>query len=119
MADKRVTAEARFYDDRTDGGKQWVVTLHYGDREEDFDYFTGSAITDEPTVDSVLYALFMDASILAECGNHWEMAEYFGTPATREGEETYDQIVENTEQLRDLLGDDYDAERERIEGLNL
>ena len=114
-----VEAEATLVNDRPDGGHQWVVTIHHKGDSEDFDYFTGSAITAEPTADDVLGALFSDASLLDECSNHWDLADYLGIEATRENAKTYDKIAENTENLRSLLGDDYDVERERIEGLNL
>ena len=115
-----VEAEATLVNDRPDGGHQWVVTIHHKGDSEDFDYFTGSAITAEPTADDVLYALFLDASLLEEVEDHWQLAEYLGVTPSRVTEATYNQIKVNTELLHNLLGDDYDdVERERIEGLNL
>lgn len=101
-----------------DGGRQWVVTIHHNGDFEEFDYFTGSAITDEPTADDVLYALFMDASLIEECADHWQLAEYLGETPSRQMADTFDMITENTARLRDLLGDDYETERTRIEELN-
>ena len=114
-----VEAEATLKNTRSDGGREWVVTLHHRGDREDFNYFTGSAITDEPTTDIVLYALFLDASLLEEVEDHWQLAEYLGVTPSRVTEATYNQIKVNTELLHNLLGDDYDVECERIEGLNL
>jgi hypothetical protein len=81
------------------GANTWLVTLRYQGRRASFAYYTGSAITDEPTAADVLTSLFMDASYAedADAG-----AETLDAPTRR-------QIDSNNAKLRRLLGEDFDA----------
>lgn len=94
---------------------QWTVELRYRRRRMTVPFFTGQALTDEPSASDVLYCLASDASGADQSFEDW-CADYGYDTDSRTAERTYRQVVDQTARLRRLLGDDFDEiVREAVE----
>ena len=97
---------------------EWRCLLTRGDRAMTVPFFTGLAHTEEPTADQVVGCLMSDASAI-EYASVDEWIEDMGVEISsvrdvRKWEATYQSIGVQTLQLRALLGDDFDSERDRL-----
>ena len=97
-------------------GERWehhayVVRLSRADRSMEVPWRAGIGITDDPTAADVLEALLSDAAAIENArGSFEEWALDFGfDPDSRRAERIFQKATEQTEQLRKLLGDDFDA----------
>src|SRR5690606_30024160 len=85
----------------------WVVTLYYGDEEMTTPYYTGLLIQDVELSD-VMNSLFLDADV-RHYSSFEEWARDYGYDTdSRSAERTYKACLKNYDDLRGLLGDDYD-----------
>lgn len=86
------------------------VTLRYQGRQMTTPYKTGLGWTNAPTAADVLESLLSDASSI-ENGNDFEdwASNYGFNPDSRKAEAIYKATVKQTNKLRRLLGDDFDA----------
>lgn len=96
--------------DRTNMTHHVVMIEHDGDYEE-FDFYTGDLWTGD-LVEACLYSLFMDANYAD--GDVFDMAEEMGIPVTRALTTDFETLKNNTERLRNLLGDDWDQIHDQI-----
>lgn len=82
-------------------------TLRYKGRQYTFDFWQGSAITEEPTAAGCLECLLSDASVSDDfedfCG------EFGYDTDSRKAERTHKACLKVREKLERLLGDDFDA----------
>lgn len=125
IEDDGITAEAvmtdapRWADDRRSDGTNWYrVTLAYDGRTMTVPFGMGSALTDDPGADDVLNCLASDASGYENARSFEEWAGEYGYDTdSRKAERTYQQVKEQTEQLRRFLGDQFDAYVWDTEGL--
>jgi hypothetical protein len=118
VADDIVTAEVTltgggdrdpFGGDRPWSHNAWTVELTYQGRTMETPYYTGDAIG-EPTVREILECLLMDASGVKNARTFEDWCGDYGFDVdSRRAEATYRAAVEQTEKLRALLGDDFDA----------
>lgn len=110
IEEKNVTAEANYsdrYNEEFPNSTSWDVTLHYQRRQMTVPFYTGSAITENPTAYDVLYCLISDADV--ENYDFEEWAENLGYDTdSRKAEKTYNQCVAQTKKLHKFLGDDYE-----------
>lgn len=87
----------------------WTVELHYQGRTMVTPFYTGQ-MAGEPTVRDVLECLLSDASGVANSESFEDWCGDYGYDTdSRKAERTYNACVEQTESLRQLLGDDFDA----------
>ena len=97
---------------RDDEGWQhhaYVVRLTWGDQTMDVPWRQGLGITDDPTAEAVLEALASDAATLDNAQTFEDWAEELGYDTdSRKAEAIYNQVVEQTDKLRDFLGNDFD-----------
>lgn len=95
---------------------QWRVELAFEDRQFETDYYTGAAITAEPTVKDVLEALFADAATveLEDGFEGWCAQLGYDADSIRD-KTTFDNCVKNSDGLRHLLGGSYGKIRNEIE----
>ena len=88
----------------------WRITLGIKGtrRTMTVDYWTGSAITTDPTAADVLYCLLSDASS-AESTDFVDWAEGSGyNPDSIKARKVYDECVRQTRKLHRFLGDAFD-----------
>lgn len=86
----------------------WTVDLSYQGRTMQTPFYTGE-LADEPTARDVLECLLSDASTV-ENESFEDFARGLGYDTdSRRAEATYRATVEQTNRLRDLLADDFDA----------
>lgn len=97
------------------GATSWNVTLKRGEPGVDYDelrvpFYTGSAWTEPPTALDVLTCLASDACGYENARDFEEWASEYGYDTdSRRAERLYNQVGNQTEKLRDFLGDDFDA----------
>jgi hypothetical protein len=85
------------------------VTLDYDGRSMTTPFYTGSGWTKEPDVDDVMECLASDASSVVNSRGFEEWADDLGfDPDSRKAERSYHQAKRQTDDLRELLGDDFD-----------
>lgn len=86
----------------------WDVTLTVDNgremRTETFAYYTGSAITEDPSAADVLYALILEADALDLTFGEW-CGEFGYDEDSRKALDLYVQCQENGRRVRALLGD--------------
>jgi len=85
---------------------QWTIELAYDNRTMTLDYFTGQGITEDPTAADVLECLLSDATSADESFEYW-CASYGYDTDSRSAERTHNACVEQTRNLRRLLGADF------------
>lgn len=86
----------------------WRVTLLFGRRRMTVPFYTGLAISGEPTVADVLECLALDASGYENARSFEEWcAEYNYDTDSRSAERTYRQVEQQTDKLRKFLGDKF------------
>lgn len=97
-------------------GERWehhayVVRLSRGDRSMEVPWRAGIGITDDPTAADVLEALLSDAASIENArGDFEEWAPELGfDPDSRRAEAIFQRATKQTDELRELLGDDFDA----------
>lgn len=99
---------APFHDDWPDANP-YTITIHYQRRAMTVPFYTGPAWSREPDLDDVMECLRSDAAgvINASCFEEW--ADDLGFDSdSRRAEATYRQVQRQTEELRRLLGDDFE-----------
>lgn len=92
------------------------VRLHFEERTMETEWHQGMAITDDPEAASVMQSLFSDADTVEYSAEDIfeEWASELGyDPDSRKAEQIYNNVKEQTEKLRALLGDKYDSVREQ------
>jgi len=82
------------------------VTLTYKGRSMELPYYKGASLTTAPEVAEVLDCLVLDADY-ADAADEYEFADMVDMVPSREVRDAFLQTVENTRQLRDLFGADY------------
>ena len=113
--DRKVTATVTFdkaipYDQRDKWQREataWTVRLRYNGRSLTVPYWTGSAITDEPTAADVLYSVIMDTS-----AGEYDFDDFCGEfgydDDSRKAEKTWKSCKTIARKTRQFLGDDFD-----------
>lgn len=86
----------------------WRCTLRYQGRRYSFDFWQGSAISGEPTADGCLECLLSDASAADQDFESWA-GDMGADTDSRKAEATYKACVKVGENMRRLLGDDFNA----------
>jgi len=93
----------------------WTCRLKYQRRQMTTPFFMGRALSGEPEVRDVLECLFLDAS--AGEMTFDEFCREFGYDTdSRRAYDAWEACRRTRRRLRNLLGDDYDLIRARIEG---
>lgn len=85
----------------------WNVTLRYQGRRLTVPFFTGS-MAGKPTAKGVLECLILDAEVEDWTFDDW-CADFGYDTDSRRAYRMYQACKEQTEKLRKLLGDDFDA----------
>jgi hypothetical protein len=87
----------------------YTVTLRYHRRRMTVPFYTGPGWNREPDVEDVMECLRSDASSVVNTAGFEEWAEELGLdPDSRRAESVYRQARRQTEELRELLGDDFE-----------
>lgn len=88
---------------------EWTVELQYDGRTMELPYYTGE-LAGEPTAADVLGCVLLDASgvVRGQTFDEWA-ADYGYDTDSRRAEALYRRVVEQTDRLRELLGDEFDA----------
>lgn len=86
----------------------WTVDLRYRGRALRVPFWTGRAITADPTAADVLDCLLSDASGAEQSFEDWA-ADLGCDPDSRKAEATYRAVIAQTAKLRRLLGEDFGA----------
>ena len=87
----------------------WKVTLRMAGRSLTVPFYTGPAITREPSAADVLECLLDDSSSFENASSFEEWAEEFGYDTdSRKAERTYKAVEAQAKKLRRFLGDDYE-----------
>ena len=110
--DDGLTAEisygAPFQDDWPDA-HPYTVTLHYQQRAMTVPFYTGPAWDREPKLDDVMECLRSDALGVINTSSFEDWADELGFDTdSRRAERTYRQVQRQTDELRQLLGDDFE-----------
>ena len=88
----------------------YIVRLARGDNTMEVPWRQGLGITDDPTVEAVMESLASDAATLDNAQDFEEWASELGyDPDSRKAEKIYNAVVEQTDALKSLLGDDFDS----------
>ena len=88
----------------------YVVRLARGDESMTIPWRQGTGITESPDVASVLDAVLSDAAGFVNARDFEEWAAEYGYDSdSRKAYALYQQVDEQTEQLRDVLGEDFDS----------
>ena len=89
------------------GSASWRVTLKRGRKRLTTDYYTGPAITNEPTASGVLYSLIMDAQCAT--GTFEDFCSDFGHSFdSRNAEQIYKACKAKRPKLEKFLGAKFD-----------
>ncbi len=88
---------------------RYTVTIRYQRRAMTVPFYTGSGWSREPNLDDVMECLRSDAAgvVNTDCFEEWA-AELSFNGDSRRAEATYRQVQRQTEELRQLLGDDFE-----------
>jgi len=110
----KINGDARLPWDKRDEWQQnsngYSCTLAYKKRRMKLDFFMGSAIAHPPTSSDVLDVLLSDASTVENASSFEDWAGELGYDVdSRTAEKIYRAVSRQTQKLRDLLGDDYQA----------
>jgi len=85
------------------------ATLRYQRRQLSVDFHRGSH-AGEPSVSDILGCLALDSGGFENArGDFWDWCDEYGMEPSRENKATFDAVARQTEGLRRLLGDDFDA----------
>lgn len=87
---------------------EWCVKIN----NIEFSYFTGSAITESPTYDDVMYSLLFDYD--AAQMNYEEFLCTYGYDDNKESKQIYNECKKTVKKIN-KLGIDLDTERERLQ----
>lgn len=89
-------------------GHAWNVELRYRGRKMTTAFYTGSALG-EPTIEDVMECLTSNAAGYENTGDFESWASEYGCNTdSRKAEATFRAVEQQTENLRRLLGDDFD-----------
>ena len=92
-----------------DGRSRWLVELKTPLATQHFDYWQGSALTEEPTAADVLECLALDQGVRDECDDVLDYAVNYGYELTAQAADelrtTWALLTENGEKLDSLFGD--------------
>ncbi len=110
--DGGLTAEisygAPFRDDWPDA-HPYTVTLRYQQRAMTVPFYAGPAWSREPELDDVMDCLCSDALCVINTSSFEDWANELGFDSeSRRAERTYQQVQQQTQDLRQLLGDDFE-----------
>ena len=89
----------------------WTLRLSCGDESMRVNWRQGTGITTEPTAADVLESLLMDAAGIENAAGDFEewAREYGYDEDSRKAERIFQAATKQTEELKDLLGEDFDA----------
>lgn len=97
-------------DDWKSRSNPWTVELRYRRRRLTVPFWTGVAITSEPTAADVLGCLLSDASSYKSARDLEDWASDLGYDTdSRKAEKTYRAVEKLTRKLRKFLGDDFES----------
>lgn len=100
--------EAPVLDDWPDANR-FMVTVRYRQRAMTVPFYTGSGWSREPALDDVMECLCSDAIAIINTGCFEEWADELGfDDDSRKAEAMYRQARHQTEELRRVLGDDFE-----------
>lgn len=92
------------------GSTAWTVTLRFQGRQMTVPFYTGPAISQDPTAADVLSCLLSDASSADNARSFEEWASDLGYDTdSRKAEATFKACQRISIKVRKLLGDDFDA----------
>jgi hypothetical protein len=107
-----VKADVRYgapYNPEFKNSNGWTITLSYQRRRMTIPFYTGSAITKEPTSYDVLYCVLGDASTIENTRGFRDWCSDLGYDEdSRKAEKIYKQCLSQTAKLKKLLGKDYE-----------
>lgn len=112
IARDNVRAEAEYGNDATDlddwqeSANPWTVTLRRKRRQLTVNYWTGTAITEDPDAETVLGSLLSDASSADQSFEDWA-GDYGYDTDSRKAYATYEAVQSQTEDLQHFLGEDF------------
>src|SRR5262245_4282986 len=87
----------------------YTVTLRYQQRAMTVPFYTGPAWSREPELDDVMECLRADALGVINASGFEDWADELGFDSgSRKAKRTYQQVQRQTEELRQLLGDDFE-----------
>ena len=87
----------------------WTVTLFYGARRLTVPFFTGSAISSEPTAADVLHCLISDSTSVDNARDFQDWAGDFGYDVdSRKAHSIYKACQSISKRLHKFLGDDFE-----------
>ena len=88
----------------------WTVTLRYGKRRLTTPFYTGYAISREPTAADVLLCIVSDATRVEDASDFQEWARDLGYRGDlRRAEKIWKACIRLVPKLRRFLGDQFDA----------
>lgn len=96
----------------------WTCTLTYQGRKMTVPFHMGAAHVEwrgsrqfpkAPSAYDVVYCLLSDASYTVTCSDEFDLADELGEAVTRESRETWRQMVKQTNDLRALLGTEFET----------
>ncbi len=94
------------------GANAYLLTFTRGDVEEQFNYYQGKGLPDEPTLEGGLECLISDYRTLEFCPTLKEFAGEFGW--SEETLDTYEALKENARKMENLFEVDELAELKQI-----
>lgn len=107
-----VRAEVEYGDDNPDwpDATPWSVTLRRGRRQLTVPFYTGPAITGEPSAEDVLDCLLSDASSVESARDFEDWCSNLDYDSdSRKDEKIYKACERIREKLQRFLGDDYET----------
>lgn len=96
------------YVSTVDHARKYDVVLRRGDREMQLNWHQGIALEDLVDATTVVAGLIQDADCVDRCFDDF-CADFGYDPYSSKDRACYDEGCRNTENLRELLGDEYDA----------
>jgi hypothetical protein len=94
----------------------WTIIIYNGRKRMTINFWTGIAITEEPTLETVLECLVGDAAGVNDSTTFEEWANEYGYDTdSRKAESTYKAVMQEATKLKKLLGPEAYKEMFEIE----
>lgn len=87
----------------------WTVTLSFQGRSMKIPFWTGYGWKSAPTTADVMRCLVSDAGTLENSSDATEWADELGYDYDPDVEDRYDRVVQQTQDLKELLGEHFEA----------